>query len=853
MKTGALSISSSAGFDEGRFLPGTMLAERYRILGRLGKGGMGEVYRANDLRLGQTVALKFLPETMTQDPAMLARFYNEVRIARQVTHPNVCRVFDIGEVDGQPFLSMQFVDGEDLASLLLRIGRLPADKAVEMSRRLCAGLAAAHTQGVLHRDLKPANIMIDGRGQVIITDFGLSGLAGEITGAEIRSGTPANMSPEQLAGREVTQKSDIYSLGLVMYEMFTGKRAFEAETLAELVRLREESKPTEISSHARDVDPAVERIILRCLDPDPANRPASALAVSAALPGGDPLAAALAAGETPSPEMVAAAGAQEGFRPLFALATFVAILLALAVNVIVDSRESLAGMMNFELPPEALAVQAHKTIQQFGYGQSTVDRAWTFDYYGTYLRYMKDHSKNIDWPALANGQPSLILFSYRESPVPLEPKEISQLGRVKEDDPVPQISGMAYVSMDLAGRLLRFHAVPLQVDTSPAPQQPPDPAPLFAAAGLDLKSFQPATPQWTPLAATDARAAWTGAFPGRPDNPIRIEAAWWHNKPVYFHIIGAWTRPSRMPSTAGNSRNDFVWSALTIGCLFFAILMAWRNLRLGLGDRQGALRLAAFAFTVTLIVFLLKAHFGSLSWGYELFTESIGNSLWFGAQIWIAYIALEPVVRRFWPRTLITWTRVLAGRWRDPLVSRDILIGLLVGLGYDLVFAATNAIDMRSGDSPPAGTYLDTLLGIRPALSVVIQRIGVGLIASLLFFLLFFLLRIILRKEWLAAIAFTLFFVIPRGVNTSYPITTIPASILVYGMIVFMLLRCGVLSLVVTIFITDLVPEIAFTTNFSAWYATGTVLLIALVAALAAFAFKNALGGQKLMSRLFET
>src|SRR5579862_1547154 len=192
-----ITSSPAADFDEGRFVPGTLLAERYRILGRLGKGGMGEVYRANDLRLGQTVALKFLPETTAKDPAMLARFYNEVRIARQVTHPNVCRVFDIGDVEGQPFISMQFVDGENLASLLLRIGRLPADKAVEISRRLCAGLAAAHSQGVLHRDLKPANIMIDGRGQVLITDFGLAGLEEEIRGADIHSGTPAYMAPEQ--------------------------------------------------------------------------------------------------------------------------------------------------------------------------------------------------------------------------------------------------------------------------------------------------------------------------------------------------------------------------------------------------------------------------------------------------------------------------------------------------------------------------------------------------------------------------------------------------------------------------------------------------------------------------------
>src|SRR5216684_4635566 len=244
--TMAISITSSshpANFDEGRFVPGTLLSERYRILGRLGKGGMGEVYRANDLRLGQTVALKFLPEATARDPAMLARFYNEVRIARQVTHPNVCRVYDIGDIDGQPFISMQFVDGENLASLLLRIGRLPADKAVEISRRLCAGIAAAHSQGVLHRDLKPANIMIDGRGQVLIADFGLAGIAEDISGADIHSGTPDYMAPEQLAGKEVTVQSDIYALGLVMYEIFTGKRAFEAASLAELVRLHTETTP----------------------------------------------------------------------------------------------------------------------------------------------------------------------------------------------------------------------------------------------------------------------------------------------------------------------------------------------------------------------------------------------------------------------------------------------------------------------------------------------------------------------------------------------------------------------------------------------------------------------------------
>jgi serine/threonine-protein kinase len=157
---------------EGRFLPGDVLANRYRIIALLGKGGMGEVYRADDLSLGQPVALKFLPELLADSPDAIARFRNEVRVARQVSHPNVCRVYDLGEVDGQYFLSMEYVDGEDLASLLRRIGRIPYDKALDIARQLCAGLAAAHDKGVLHRDLKPGNIMLDGRGQVLLTDSG---------------------------------------------------------------------------------------------------------------------------------------------------------------------------------------------------------------------------------------------------------------------------------------------------------------------------------------------------------------------------------------------------------------------------------------------------------------------------------------------------------------------------------------------------------------------------------------------------------------------------------------------------------------------------------------------------------
>ena len=176
-----------------RFAPGAIIAGRYRLVALLGRGGMGEVYRADDLTLDQPVALKFLPERRRGRPdSRLAQFHNELRIARQVSHKNVCRLYDLGDADGRRFLTMEYVDGEDLASLLRRIGRIPQDKAIELARQLCAGVAAAHERGVLHRDLKPANVMIDGDGNVRITDFGIATSPGRATPTAVAS--PARRS-----------------------------------------------------------------------------------------------------------------------------------------------------------------------------------------------------------------------------------------------------------------------------------------------------------------------------------------------------------------------------------------------------------------------------------------------------------------------------------------------------------------------------------------------------------------------------------------------------------------------------------------------------------------------------------
>ncbi|MGA2742123.1 MAG: serine/threonine-protein kinase [Bryobacteraceae bacterium] len=851
-----IGLSSSSSIDEGRFLPGTLLGERYRVIGPLGKGGMGEVYRATDIRLGQTVALKFLPEEAAHDPGRLARFHNEVRIARQVTHPNVCRVYDIGEVDGLPFLSMEFVDGEDLASLLRRIGRLPPDKATEIARKLCAGLAAAHAQGVLHRDLKPANIMIDGRGQVVITDFGLAGLAAEMQNADIRSGTPAYMAPEQLSGKEVSVQSDLYGLGLVLYEVFTGRKAFEADTLAELIRMRESGPPASVSSVVHDIDPGVERVIARCLDPDPRKRPPSALAISAALPGGDPLAAALAAGETPSPEMVAAAGATEGLRPAIALAYFCAIVAGLFAFVILFSQQTFLARMRLEIPPEALAVEARRTVQRLGYTTPPADRVWGFQYAYPYLSYLgRQKLPNADWTKIANSQPSPVNFWYRESPQPLQTEQFDSGGEVTPEDPPQRLSGMVSLRLDPAGRLVELEAVPPQVEQRPGIPGPLDAAPLFAAAGLDLAQFKAVEPQWTPLAMADARAAWTGVFPGRPENPIRIEAASWRGQPVYFAIVGPWTGPSRMqPAQASSSQraNQLLWTSCFLVLLVVGSLLSWRNLRLGRGDKQGAFRIASLAFALILTLWIFATHHVPWPGEIDLFTVAAATALLAGAQLWIAYIALEPFVRRHWPTTIITWTRVLNGGWRDPLVGRDTLVGILVGLGYDLVIAGAGAIKRHAGAALNENPSLPALLAFPKFVAVYMKHMNNAITGSLLLLLIFFLFRVLLRKEWLAAVAFVALFAGVKGLSSDYPVVDTIMFVVIYGILVVLLLRYGLLAVLLCLFVTDLMAALAFTTDFGAWYGTPSLLTVLSLIGLAAYAFRASTAGKPLFAGLLD-
>jgi serine/threonine-protein kinase len=849
----ARRLPSSDSSAEGRFIPGTSLAGRYRIVGLLGRGGMGEVYRADDLKLGQPVALKFLPSGLEKDDARLSRLLNEVRTARQISHPSVCRVYDIGEVDGQHFLSMEYVDGEDLATLLLRIGRLPKDKAIQIARQMCAGLAAAHEQGILHRDLKPANVMIDGRGRVRITDFGLAGLVETLRGGDVCAGTPAYMAPEQVAGREVSVRSDLYSLGLVLYEVFTGEPVFKASTLVERGKLQRETSPTSPSSLVEGFDPAVERAILRCLEPDPRERPSSALAVAAALPGGDPLAAALAAGETPSPQMVADAGEMGGLRPAVAGACLTGILLGAALTILGSGGALMSRRVPLEKPPEALAERAREIARRLGYTEPATDSALGFDTDNDYLRYVELNDLSPSrWDGLATGQPAAVYFWFRQSPRYLEVKGFEGPGPVRLTDPPEDVSGMLHVLLDPKGRLIDFLAVPPQIDEPEGMRNEPDWSVLFKEAGLDVAKLTPTVSKWVPPVFADSRAAWEGSLPDRPEISIRVEAGSYRGRPVYFQSLGPWSRPARMQpfqkATLGKVAG-IIAPVLGLSTLLGGLLVARRNLRLGRGDRRGAFRLALCMFFLFLLSWLSGAsHVPRLQGELGLFFIALAFAVLASGILWLFYIALEPYVRRRWPGMIISWSRLIAGRLRDPLVGRDILIGGLCGIAIAVIDPLYHLLPAWLGLPPQAPHPIvpGMLLDVRHLIGGTLGALAFGISQVLFLCFVLVLLRILLRRQWLAATVFFLFGTFTLATGAGNPYVNLLYAAALSGIVTFTLIRFGLLAAVVAQFLSSLLLDFPLTFDFSAWYAVNSLFGLAIVAALAIYGFYVSLAGRSI-------
>jgi serine/threonine-protein kinase len=847
--------ASSVSSQYGRYLPGVVLLDRYRIVDRIGRGGMSEVYRADDLKIDQVVALKFLPRELEHDSGLLGRLLGEVRLARQVSHPNLCRVYDVEEADGRHFLTMEFVDGEDLESLLRRIGRPSQEKALEIARQVCAGLAAAHDQHILHRDLKPANIMIDGRGRARITDFGLAIADGEARGSEVHAGTPAYMAPEQWSGHEVTVRSDVYSLGLVLYELFTGLRAFDSESSRELARLHSSVTPAAPSTHVPGLDPAIERAILRCLEKDPQARPASALAVSAALPGGDPLAAALAAGETPSPELVAASGGEGALAPAQATRWLLAILFSLLAVIPLSRYSSDLGLGRPPKSPAALDERARSILAGAGVEAEPVDAVgWYQRPYAFLLHMSKQKPSPESRRGLSSWAPA-VSYVYRQSPRVLAAR--NSTGQVTSQDPPRTISGMAAVEFLGPERLIALSIVPPQVDSaaaiSAAAGEPvilvatePDWTPLFAAAGLEPAAFTETEPVWIPEEAFDRRREWLGVAPWDPEIPLRVSAASWKGRPVSFHVRGPWVRPTLMERQASPTSRviaNVLNGVLALGVIFLGLYLAWRNVRLGRGDQRGATRLAVALTIGSLLVWALTAHHVA-DFGAELsiFFLGLGSALTVGAIFGGVYLAFEPYARRTVPHLLVGWARVLDGQWRDARVGRELLAGAAAGGLLAVITLLTNAVPtwIPFTEQTPLNPDMIAVTGGFNGITILLRTLVGAVPGALFLFALYVLLRILLRRDLWAVLAFLV--LIPIAFGAENLVLDLPGVLIGAGLLTWMAVRHGPLALFAAQWMANSLSLLPLPLVPSAPYFVSSACVLAGLAGLGFLAYRMACG-----------
>jgi hypothetical protein len=547
--------------------------------------------------------------------------------------------------------------------------------------------------------------------------------------------------------------------------------------------------------------------------------------------------------------MVAAAGEGIGLRAAVAWPVLGAILIGTAIAFVLALRASPLDRMRPEYSSEVLAQKARDVVAQLGQPSRGQDQAYAFAWDEDLTKFIQDNDKpKPQWDEVLAQAPSPLTFWYRQSPDPLTSvafhTDLLTPGIVDREDPPPVVSGMTQVWLDHRGRLTFFETVPPQREDTPTRAAPVDWKPLFTMAGLDLAKFQAAEPLWNWLASSDTRTAWTGQWP-ESGRPLRIEGAARGGRPVGFMLVGPWQKPWRMPppSPARVNATIITLFALAISILSTAGLFAFRNLRSGRGDRQGAARLAMCVTTVMLALWVCQVHLAASLGLLALLLIAVCTSIFNGVLLWMLYLALEPFVRRHWPQVLVSWTNVLTGRLRDPVVGRDVLVGVALAVAWVLMI---RSLDLLSGGKTLAQFPgdIEFLSGLRSTLGVLLQEVPYAVRNALLYFFLLFVWRVLLRKQWAAALAFTLMFTVLNGLgNEDKPWLSATMGFLYFGTGALVVLRWGLLSFAVAHFVSSTLISLPTTFDLSAWYFGNMVLLLALVIALAAWAFYTSLGG----------
>jgi serine/threonine-protein kinase len=621
------------------------------------------------------------------------------------------------------------------------------------------------------------------------------------------------------------------------------------------------TKPPSLTSSAKDVDPGVERVVLRCLERDPKERPANARVVLLSLPGGDPLQAAVLAGETPSPEMVAAAAKVGDLRPAVAWAYLLPALAGLVLVAHLAGTTTLIGRLRPGKAPEVLAERARELLATMGYTETPADTALGFDLDFEYLAYVARHDPSPNrWAGVATARPGPLVFWYRQGAEVIAARRFPlmgqlEVGRITREDPPPIAPGTVEVVLDHRGSLVSLRAVASPLEAA-KPLREPDWPVLLSAAGLDASALVPVAPSWTAPVDSDRKAAWDGAYPGQPGVAIHVEAASLRGKPVWFEVHGPWVKAA--PPAEGAMASIVSWTAaMFIGIVLAAI--GWvvrRNLLMGRSDRRGGARLAACVSVCLTLGLMLRAdHVASVRGEAALVMNLLALVLLNTAAIWAYYIAVEPIARRIWPQLLISWSRLLGGRFRDPLVGRDGLVGGLVGVVLALVIHLAIAAPPWLGlePNPVRARVVTTLASSRHFGYFIAYGLcgSVAIALSVLF--LWFLLRSVLRSSRLAlGSLFTMLYVVFLAPPITSSSTLWSVTTLLFTAIwVCVLTRVGLLAAMASLFVFLLLDATPLTLELSAWYAGPALSCLALLAGLLIYCFVVALAGRPMFGHPF--
>ena len=621
--------------------------------------------------------------------------------------------------------------------------------------------------------------------------------------------------------------------------------------------LHRETKPPSFSSSVRDVDPVVERVVQSCLSRNPADRPASARMVLAALPGGDPLQAAIAAGETPSPAMVAAAGKVGDLRAGVAWAALLSGLAGMVLIAFLAGSTRVIGKVLPEKSPEVLAEKARELVAKLGYSDPPADTWSSFDFDIAYLEYAaKNDASSNRWEKLDAVRPGPLLFHFRQSPRKLVARQLirtmgpSEVGRITPDDPPVDVPGMASVVLDRRGWLTGFRAVPPQLDSTPA--RDPDWSLLLAAAGLDGGELTATPPRWAAPVDSDRKAAWDGAYPGQPEVPIHVEAAAYHGKPVWFEVQGPWVQP--VSKTLPGEWILILIFLLVGGPVFvLAGVLVRRNVRLGRWDRKGSRRLLVFLFlSMTLAGILRTDHVASLLDEPFLVIDIVAQAIFFAILLWTEYVALEPIARRRFPDLLISWSRLLEGRFRDPLVGRDVLVGGCAGVTLALVVHLSVVAPSWFGHLPgaPIGRVITTLSASRHLAHFYFMMPSITVGVGLGSFLFMSITRSVFRNRWFALglqAPFT-YAVISLGIGLTTASSWVAIALFTIIWLA-VLVRAGFVAAGVSLWFYLLLNATPMTRDLSSWYAGRMVVSLLVLAAMLVYGFLVSLGGKPLFAR----